>query len=444
MDRTRTEEPGTVLLLGAYRQSLAVAWELETAGHRSVLGVSRPDAALECSRAIHSVWRHPPVEYEHEFLRALGRLLEDTPEVTHVVPVGALEVWALDALRDRLPGGVSYLMPNRFAIRTCAAKPDVTALAVGLEVPVAPYRRVGDAARAMAAVAELGLPCVLKPVSEHRRIHGAKALIVDSGQTLRRLLAGALTEPVDLLVQRQVPGQRHCLYFFAAAGRLLAARQFLVARTDHPDGTGYAVSGTSVPLCSRWLAHTERLLARLRYHGYGSLQYIRDPRSGEETFLEINARLGGAHAALARVNMQPVNWAITLERQGTVAVPDPFRYPVGERYRWFTGDLSGLLDAVRFGHLGSAAALRWLRALPATLLGGGHLVWRWRDPMPALRLLARVARRHTAGWSTGPRAAALPESGTTVPGWRGPAARHPPECGRAGSGTGSRPSRTGP
>jgi aspartate beta-hydroxylase len=194
------------------------------------------------------------------------------------------------------------------------------------------------------------------------------------------------------VVQRFVDGQRHCLYFYAVQGAIRAAAQVLIGRTDRKDETGYAVTGVSVPIAAQWLAHLGRLVRALEYDGFGCLQYLLDPRSGEQTFLEINARLGGNHAGLERLGMHQVQWAIEQAETGQPSIPEPFKYPIGVRYRWFTGDLLGLLHDRWAGQLTHRATLQRALALPATLFGPGHLTFDWRDPAPTVGQLAELSR----------------------------------------------------
>jgi biotin carboxylase len=259
-------------------------------------------------------------------------------------------------------------------------------------MPVAPYRRVESLDDVLDAADRVGYPCVVKPVAESIGIFGRKALIAAGRQDLAIFHERRGRLPGGLIVQRYLHGERHCLYFFAANGRVLAAAQTRINRTDRLDGTGYGVDGVSVPLSVRWAKYLEPLLRRLDYSGCGGLQFIRDPESGEETFLEVNARLGGNHAGLELLGMHQPLWWLESLATGEPSIPTPFTYPLNVRYRWFYGDLVGWLTLLRSGTRSSGSALTWGLHLAETLFGPGHLTWNWRDPVPSFYRYGALAK----------------------------------------------------
>jgi predicted ATP-grasp superfamily ATP-dependent carboligase len=384
-----------ILLLGAYRQSLAVARALGPQGWRISLGApsTQTPSFIARSKWVREAWFHPPLDASTEgFLDALSSFLERHPDTRFVLPVGDSEVTGLNAIRSLLPQSVSYIMPNSKAIDTCADKNATLRLAMGLGVPVAAFARVECSEQLLEAAGRVGYPCVVKPITEETRVFGAKAVIATEQTSLRQMLATRPRPTGPFVVQRYVRGERHCLYFYATQGIIRAAAQVLIGRTDREDDTGYAVTGVSVPIAPEWLDHLTHLVTELEYDGFGCLQYLIDPETGDQTFLEINARLGGNHAGLERLGMHQVQWAIEQTESGRPSIPEPFEYPIGVRYRWFTGDLMGFIHDRRVGHLTGRAALQRALALPSTLFGSGHLTFDWRDPAPTVHQFAQFSR----------------------------------------------------
>jgi predicted ATP-grasp superfamily ATP-dependent carboligase len=377
-----------VLVLGGYRQSLAVVRALGPLGWRCVLGLpaTKPKSFVAQSRWVTEVWRHTPLDMIDNFLNDLSQFADARPDLAFLLPVCDREVKAIDAARHRLPNGIRCVLPNSTAIRVCGDKSAALRMAAGLGIPVAPFRMIDEPEQLLPAAQQLGYPCVIRATSESNRICGMKALIARSEQSLRAVIESGARPQGPFVAQQYVEGVRHCLYFYASRGSVLAAAEVRIDRTDRVDGTGYAVAGSSVAVSTVWQDYLQRICRQLDYDGFGCLQYICNPATESQTFLEINARLGGNHAGLERLGMHPVQWAMEELTSGQPSVPWPFTYPHGRSYRWFDGDLQGLLHEWKADRLDSRAAAAWCLALPKTLVGTGHLIWDWRDPKPSLQL----------------------------------------------------------
>ncbi|MFU8815306.1 MAG: aspartyl/asparaginyl beta-hydroxylase domain-containing protein, partial [Pseudomonadales bacterium] len=382
-----------ILVLGGYRQSLAVVRALGPLDWRCVLGLpaTANKSFVARSRWVSEVWRHPPLDFcVDAFLAELARFVEDRPRLKFLLPIGNRELAALNSVRHRLPSAIRCVMPNARAIEICGDKAATARMASELAVPMAPFTLVDRPEHLLDAAYRLGYPCVIRATSEANRICGMKAVIPRSARELAGFLDNAKTLQGPFIVQQYVEGDRHCLYFYASRGAVLASAEVRIDRTDRVDGTGYAVAGSSIAVTPAWQDHLLRICRHLQYDGFGGLQFIQNPLTGEQTFLEVNARLGGNHAGLERLGMHQVQWALEQQASGSPSIPSPFTYPEGLRYRWFDGDLTGFLHEWKAARLDTRAAAAWCLALPTTLLGSGHLIWDWRDPAPSLQL----ARKH--------------------------------------------------
>jgi predicted ATP-grasp superfamily ATP-dependent carboligase len=392
--------PGGILVLGSQRQTLAVIRALGPLGLRIVVGQEGAQglAFAARSRWVESVWRHPPIRAnDAAFRAALEAFLLVNRDIRFVLPIGDLEIEWFQRAQMRLPHGIHYLMLDGAALTACRDKSRLMDLARDLAIPVAGYRIVEDPARLLDAVDQVGYPCVVKPESEATRIFGAKAYIVRDRSGLAAAIERYGLPRQRLIVQGYVEGHRHNLYFFAEHGRVRAAVQVRVIRTDRSDGTGYAVYGVTTPLSAAWLRHTERLIESLNYEGPGTLQFIDDPRSGQSCFLEINARLAGNHAVAEHFGLHVASWWIQHLQTGDANIPQPFSYRSGLRYGWFYGDLVGLQESRRRGECGG---LQWpvrCARLLQTLAAGCHVTWNWRDPLPTVYLYGAWLKRLLSG-----------------------------------------------
>ena len=66
-------------------------------------------------------------------------------------------------------------------------------------------------------------------------------------------------------------------------------------------------------------------------------------------------------------------------------------YTAGRVGVWLYGDLQGLLEAWRRKELSLKSALLWLGRMSGSFVRADfHLVWSWRDPLPAMVLYAHL------------------------------------------------------
>lgn len=389
-----------ILVLGAYRQTLSVLRSLGDA-YALVLGCSDDESFVTKSRYVSAVWEHPALSDAESFLAGLQQLLRDRPEIKSIFPVGDTEILFLCQHADRLPEGITCVMPTVDVVNACQQKTEMFQRVCRLDIPAARYKSLTDGARSLLAAAdEVGYPCIIKPENESTRVFGSKAYIALTQQALADKVsqANAATDlPGDLIVQKYCVGGRRNIYFFADHGRVLASVEVAIDRTDQLDGTGYAVEGHTVAPNKDWSRHLSRLVESLDYHGAGCLQYLVDPTTGESTFLEINARLGANFACVLDCGLDLPRWWIQLSegidrsRIGLSSLDHDFSYQVGRRYTWLYGDLLGLKKSVAAGKLSASQIVQWLsRLLLANFRSATHVTFRWSDPRPTITVFTEL------------------------------------------------------
>lgn len=390
----RANDGDVVLILGSHRQSISVARALAQSGWQVILGqrAGSGTAWIGRSRSVTSIWKHPPLDTsDHAFRDALLRYIDAHDRLRAIFPIGDREIDAIDAIRDELPTSVRLVMPRSLTIRTCRDKCATFSVARSLGVPVAPYREL-PALDPDCSFEGIGLPAVLKPVSEQTRIFGGKAFIANRIDDVRRAVARHGAPAGRLIVQEFVHGSRFNVYFFATEGVVNATLTVRVVRTDRLDGTGYAVDSVTAPLPDEWVGHLQRMVAKLQYHGAGCLQFIRDETTGHETFLEINSRLGANYRCAERFGLALPVWWISQSLDEHPHIPNPFSYPPGKHIGWFLGDLHGLVTTLAEGHTKPGTLIGWAVRTMRTLSMRNHITWVWSDPNPTIWAFAGLLR----------------------------------------------------
>lgn len=387
---------GTVLMVGNYRPSLAVARALSAAGYRVSGGDDGEFPALAVSRHCHEVWAHPPVTDKRRFLDALTAYLSARPDVTTVLPLHEDYLAVFAEERTTFPDGVVLAMPKPETVLTCLGKPAMYAAAEEAQVPYLPLAVARDYESVVATCERLGFPVILRPSGRERRpdqSHLKAAICSDVGE-VRQAWERWQAYDLDLVVQRYVRAPRHNVYFAARAGSVLALSESRILRTDRPDGTGENVEAVTIepdPRITRW---TSALVERLDYTGVGLAQFL-VPAGQDPYFMEMNPRMGAGVALPQSLGLDLAVAALELASPGSDWRPDPrYSEQLGKRYVWTTGDLRGLLLANRRRELTKREVLRWpMRTIGAAVRADVHATWSVRDPGPTLFILTNRLRR---------------------------------------------------
>lgn len=389
-------ERRTVLLVGNYRPSLAVARALSAAGYRVCGGDDGEYRALSLSRHCHETWAHPPARDKQRFLEALTAYLAARPDVTTVLPLDEDYLVAFAEDMPVLPGGVVLAMPKPEIVLTCLDKPAMYAVAEEARVPYLPLAVARDLESVVAACERIGFPVIIRPTGRETRRYRTdlKAAICSSVDDARLAWGRWQEYDLELVVQRYVLAPRHNVYFAARAGRVLASSESRILRTERPDGTGDNVEAVTVepdPRLTRW---TDELVRRLDYTGVGLAQFLM-PAGGEPYFMELNPRHGAGVALPQSLGLDLAVAACELAAPGSEWRPDPRHSEgIGKRYVWTWGALAGLFKAHRRGELTRREQLRWLlRTIIAAARADVHATWSVRDPGPTLFVLTNRLRR---------------------------------------------------
>jgi biotin carboxylase len=380
----------SILVLGNYRQTVTVVRSLGRAGYNVILGRQGEKAYTEYSRYVAEVWPHPHlVSREQEFLTALRCLLAERPDIRLVFPVGETQIACIARHLQEFAQPGCFVMPDPGVFAACADKLHMHDQVACLDIPSAVSVAVSTRDELVRAIDRIGYPCVVKPASTLARTVDFKALIFRSENDVARLLPRWPEGGGSLVLQECVAGMRHNCHFIAIDGQVRAYFEQRVLRTDRIDGTGYGVEGISVAPDQRLRGHCERLIASLGYSGAGCIQFLVDDARGTVSFLEVNPRLDATCAVpyccdydFPRMAVQCAEYRLGITRQ---APQNLSAYPAGRVGVWLFGDLQGLAEAWNAKELTPVPALLWLGRIFGSLgRADFHLVWSWRDPLPAL------------------------------------------------------------
>jgi predicted ATP-grasp superfamily ATP-dependent carboligase len=326
--------------------------------------------------------------------------------------LAALEEW-LERARARVlvtshDGTIALLRPRRALlgdrVRVALAGEEALSIAVNKERTLAVARRLGlrgprevvvhgvdDVPRALA---EIGLPAVVKPV-ESWLWRGADGERVGSQLAVTpreaHLAVEALTQfGGATLVQQLLTGRREAVSFLYANGEMHARFAQWARRTNPPLG-GESVVRESIAVPPDIGGQAELLVREIDLQGYSEVEFRRDS-AGVPYLMEINPRLSASVEVAVRAGVDFPYLVYQWACEEPIARTAPYR--VGCWMRHLGGDIETTMAALeQRGRPGvpSPARAIWdfgvsfLKPMPYDYLD-------WHDPLPAVRATTAFTR----------------------------------------------------
>jgi len=381
----------TVLLLGNYRPTVAVARRMASLGYRVI--VTRDSGGLAAvSRSVSEVWDAPIDRKKPEFFDCLATFLAERTDIGFIVPIEESYVLGLARHRDKLPPDRIYGTPADKIVTTCLDKVAMLEVAEQAGVPSAVAEVVETLDQLFDAARRIGFPLLVRPLSSLQPIAGRKALITHEECILREALTEWPKGHRQLIVQRFIRGPRFNVDFAAQNGEVIRAVATRILRTDAYDGTGIDVCGKTIPMPDDLRDFTARMTAALEYTGIGLIQFMVDRARNEISFLELNPRFNGNTAVPDRAGLELCRLAIDLAENPDRA--EAHLEPAGGlRHAWFYGDVQGIRKSVRHGMMSprQVPAALW-RAVRDAFTSDFHVIWSWRDPLPGISQFTNTLR----------------------------------------------------
>ena len=274
-----------ILVLDCYEHTLTVVRSLTEAGHNVVLGVTQNDldrGYVHSSRFISSTWLHSDlVDEPDSFDAELLAYLEANQQINTIFPVGENSVRKLAAIRSSIPANILIVMPSNHAIETCMNKPDAYRLANECGIPVPGTRTVITKEEFLAAIDELGLPAIAKPLDSTNLLLNKKCVFVRTESDLDTIAGNWPDTNFKYVVQNEIRGVRHNCDVIAENGEIKVYFEAEILRTDQLDYAGNSVFDRSISPDPEHRKYCERFVAALDYTGLTLIQFLKDPETGE-------------------------------------------------------------------------------------------------------------------------------------------------------------------
>ena len=272
-------------------------------------------------------------------------------------------------------------------------------------VPVPRTSTVRSIDELLAAAAEIGYPCVLKPVQSWRVLDqhtGAGIRVVSAlltGERDARSLGASLVAGGAGLVQEYATGRREAITVLRRNGRMTASFAMAASRTWPPLG-GSSVMRESIRMPEDSYRHAEALVTEIGYDGYGEVEFRR-AADGRPLIMEINPRFSASVELALKAGVDFARLQLEWARGGPMEIADGYR--VGVRLSWLEGEMRLLVNRVAgtpeprtpLHHMFGALARDYL---PPPYVDGVDL----RDPRPTLRALVKTVAdaTHVLGGAT--------------------------------------------
>ena len=264
--------------------------------------------------------------------------------------------------------------------------------ACGVRIP--PTRYPKSLEDCLAAVEELGFPCVVKP--RWSNAWNGKLFLPTQSPTylntrhdLSVLLADQKQGECWPLIQGYVPGQGKGVFALCDRGSVIAWFAHERLRDTRPTGSSSSLR-RSVHLDPRLLEPARKLLAEMKWHGPAMVEF-KDDGTNEPYLMEVNGRFWGSLQLAIDAGVDfPRLWVSVLKGESPAPVTE---YMEGVTLRWLWGDIKRFVSILHGPPAGYPGAFPPVKQAIKELLGpqpkGTRLeMWRTNDPLPAVGELA--------------------------------------------------------
>jgi predicted ATP-grasp superfamily ATP-dependent carboligase len=332
------------------------------------------------SRYAHAVSLGGPLQFGDDWIDALERLTRSLPGGAALFATNDTLISLIARHEEQLARSYRFVGPPRSLVELIVNKRTQYLFAEEHGIPI-PHTRFPSSRRDVEDLcATMPFPCILKPYESApgRAVLGKKAIKAEDADGLLAAFDQFGAGPTQLMVQELIPGDDSQLFgYFGFWARDGVEHSWLTKRKlrQYPIGLGDGSLQCTVDAPEvRDLART--LLGAMRYRGFVSAEFKRDPRNGELRFIEANPRTasGNQMGAAAGVDFPWLGYrSLTL---GDGEAEDAPEFRRGVQYVDEILDLRAFLALRAEGKLSTAA---WLRSHAATR---ACAVWSPTDPVP--------------------------------------------------------------
>jgi predicted ATP-grasp superfamily ATP-dependent carboligase len=333
-----------LVLDAGLRQSLVIVRSLGKRGLRvaALDAVDKLPVPAFSSRWCQHKMICPARQATEDYLTYLEQIL-DTTGARVLITSSDGTIALVRRYREQLERRVRIALAKESALAIAVNKERTLAVARQLGMGVPPAVTINAVSDVEAAIHEIGLPAVVKPVESWNggmRVISAVVMTADEAkQAVERLthFGGSV------LFQQYLSGRREALSFFHADGEIYARFASWDKRT-HPPLGGIVVLREAIAMPRDTGKQAENLVREIGLEGFAQIEFRRD-HLGKSYLMEINPRLnaGVACAVNAGVDFPYMlyQWA---NGEKLTAVKG---YRTGGKQRYLGGDIIALVTAIQ-------------------------------------------------------------------------------------------------
>ena len=328
-----------------------------------------------------------------DYLGCLEEVLEHT-RAQVLIPMSDGTIALLRRHRARVEQRVRIALAKEPALAIAVNKERTLAIAGRLGVAIPPGLVVRAESQVPAAVRDIGLPAVIKPSEswvgdEHRAVR-LDPRLATTAEEARSAVADIARFGGVALYQEFIHGRRESIHLLYARGRI-HTRVAQWAKRMRPPWGGESVLRQSIAVPADIGAQAERLVREIDLEGYSEVEFLRD-RGGVPYLMELNPRLSASVEIAVRSGVDFPYLFYQWARGGPIDTVDGYR--VGSWMRYLQGDLWTTIAALRqHGRPGVTPPIQAILNFGlAFLRPTGYDCADWRDPLPAVKAVADMAR----------------------------------------------------
>ena len=388
------QETYDVLVLEArLRQSLASVRSLGSHGLRVAALETFDGVPTFASRWCQRAFVCPSGGSAEAYLTYVERLL-DYADVRVLFTSTDANVTLIRRHRERLERRVCIALAREPALGIAVNKEQTLALAKRLGLSIPRSVTVSDASEVGAALHEIGLPAVVKPVESWQwGKQGGVALgckLVTTPEEARCAVEELMDLGVATLFQQFLAGRREAVSFLYAHGQIYARFAQWAKRTMPPLG-GTSVLRQSIAVPPDIGGQAELLVRAIELEGYSEVEFRRDS-AGIPYLMEINPRLSASVEIAVRAGVDFPYLLYQWANGDQIMMVKGYR--TGGWMRYLDGDLTTTIAALhQRGRPGVPPPARAIFDFCAAFfIPMRYDSLDWKDPLPAWRAAAGFAR----------------------------------------------------
>ncbi|HLZ59796.1 MAG TPA: ATP-grasp domain-containing protein [Ktedonosporobacter sp.] len=398
MEPERTTQYDALVLDAALRQSLVTVRSLGQRG-LSVVALERFDGVPAfASRWCRQQLICPAEEGTEEYLKYLEQVL-DRSGARVLISSSDGTIALIRQYRERLERRAGIALAKEPAMAIAINKEQTLAIAEQLGLGVPRGVLVTAVSDVPAALKEIGLPAVVKPVeswvwneAHDERQPGARIIsrLVTTADEARQAVEDLTRLGGTTLFQQFLTGRREAVSTMYAGGVMYARFAQWAKRTEPPLG-GMSVLRQSIAIPEDIGDQAERLVRAIDLEGYAEVEFRRDS-VGVPYLMEINPRLSASVEIAVRSGVDFPHLLYQWASGEKIEKVEGYR--VGGWMRYLKGDIMATIEAIQQrGRPGvtppAQAIFDFCRSF---LVPMDYDYVDWQDPVPALKATSDFTR----------------------------------------------------